>query len=286
MALLPTRWLREPLLHFALLGAAIFLADAVMAPSPDAERSIEVTPAVHEELLSRFQQVEGRRPTASELDRMIDGWVTQEVLYRQGRVLALDQGDAIIRDRVVQRMTVLLQNSVVVDPPEEPVLRAWFEAHRERFDTPARFDFVTKQVKGGEAEARALAEALRRALETGEGPMEPEGPVARYAERPRPTVVALFGEDFTAALERLPEFQWQAVAAPQGWHVVRLDGLWPAEESDFEAVREAVAADWQREAMAEKAEAALREMIAGYRVVRPDSLSPDARAAASTGSDG
>lgn len=286
MALLSTKWLREPLLHFAVLGAAIFLADAFLAPTPDAERSIEVTPAVHDELLTRFQQAQGRLPTASELDRMIDGWVSQEVLYRQGRALNLDKGDDIIRERVVQRMTVLLQNSVVVDPPEEEVLRAWFETHRERFDTPPRFDFVAKQVKGDKAEARALADALRRALETGEGPIEPEGPVARYAERPRPNVVALFGEDFAATLEQLPEFQWQAVAAPQGWHVVRLDGLWPAETAKFAAVREAVAEDWQREAMAEKAEAALREMAAGYRVVRPDPLLPQTRAAASGGSDG
>jgi hypothetical protein len=286
MALLPTQWLREPLLHFAVIGAAIFLADAVLAPTPDAARSIEVTPAVQDELLTRFEQVEGRRPTSGELDRMIDGWVTQEVLYRQGRTLGLNEGDAIIRERVVQRMTVLLQNSVVVDPPEDEVLRAWFEGHPERFDTPARFDFVAKQVKGGEAEARALAEALRRALETGEGPIEPEGPVASYAKRPRPNVVALFGEDFVARLEQLPEFQWQAVAAPQGWHVVRLDGLWPAEAADFAAAREAVAADWQREAMAEKAEAALRELTAGYRIVRPDALLPQARAAASGDSDG
>lgn len=286
MALRPTQWLREPLVHFAVLGAAIFLADAVLAPIPNAGRSIEVTPAVHDDLLTRFQQVEGRRPTAGELDRMIDGWVSQEVLYRQGRDLGLDKGDAVIRERVVQRMTVLLQNSVVVDPPADEVLRAWFEAHRERFDTPPRFDFVVKQVKGGEADARALAEALRRALETAEGRIEPEGPVASYARRPRPNVVALFGEAFAARLEGLPEFQWQAVAAPQGWHVVRLDGFWPAEAAEFAAVREAVAADWQREAMAEKAEAALREMVAGYRIVRPDSPLPDARAAAAGGSDG
>ncbi|MEQ9608770.1 MAG: peptidylprolyl isomerase [Kiloniellaceae bacterium] len=286
MALLPTQWLREPLVHFAVLGAAIFLADAALAPIADAGRSIEVTPAVHDDLLARFQQVEGRPPSAGELDRMIDGWVLQEVLYRHGRALGLDQGDAIIRDRVVQRMTVLLQNSVVVDPPEDEALRAWFEAHRERFDTPPRFDFVAKQVKGGEAEARVLAEALRRALETGEGRVEPEGPVARYTTRPRPNVVALFGETFAAQLEALPEFQWQAVAAPQGWHVVRLDGFWPAEAAEFTAVRAAVAADWQRAVMAEEAQAALREMAAGYNIVRPDTLGPAARAAASGGSDG
>lgn len=286
MASAMIRWLREPLLHFALLGAAIFAIDAAVAPAPDAGRSIEVTPAVREELAGRFRQAEGRVPTAGELDRMIDAWVGEEVLYRQGRVLGLDQGDAIIRDRVVQRMTVLLQNSIVVEPPDEAALRSWFETHRARFDTPARFDFVAKQVQGGEREARALAAALRRALETGEGPLLPEEPVARFAERPRPNVVALFGEDFAIALERLPAFEWRALAAPQGWFVVRLDGLWPAQAAAFEAAREAVAADWARAAEAEKAATALREMTDGYRIVRPEAAQPDARAAASRGAEG
>jgi hypothetical protein len=280
------RGLREPLLHFAILGAAIFVVDVTLAPAPDAGRRIEVTPAVREELAGRFHQAEGRAPSGAELDHMIGAWVSEEVLYRQGRVLGLDEGDAIIRDRVVQRMTVLLRNSVVVEPPEEAELHRWFETHRARFDMPARFDFVAKQVSGGEQEARALAEALRRALETGEGPLLPEEPIARFAERPRPNVVALFGEDFASALESLPAFEWQALAAPQGWQVVRLDGLWPAQVAQFDAVREAVAVDWARAAETEKATTALREMTDGYRIVRPEPAGPDARVAASRGGEG
>lgn len=281
------RYLREPLLHFALLGAGIFAIDAAVAPAPDAGRLIAVTPAVREELVGRFRQAEDREPDDAELDRMIEGWISDEVLYRQGRVLGLDEGDAVIRDRVIQRMATLLQNSVVVDPPDEVALRRWFDAHRARFDTPARFDFAAKQVQGGEQEARALAAALRRALETGEGPLLPEEPVARFAERPRPNVVALFGEDFATALEGLPEFEWRALAAPQGWFVVRLDGLWPAQAAEFGAAREAVAADWTRAAEAEKLAAALREMTDAYSVVRPEAIAPAVRAAAgSRGGEG
>jgi len=262
-------WLREPLLHFAVLGAAIFAVDAAVAPQSDAARQIDVTPAVREELVVRFQQSEGRAPAAAELDGMIDGWIAEEVLYREGRALGLDQGDAIIRDRVVQAMRALLQNTAVVDPPDEAELRAWFETHRARFDTPARFDFVEMQVKGGEPEALRLAEGLRRAFETGEGAIVPDGHLVEYRERPRPNLVAMFGEDFTAALEARPDYEWHALRSQLGWHLVRVDGKWPAEPASFEAMRAMVAADWEQAALADRARQALDDMMAGYRVSRP-----------------
>lgn len=280
------RWLREPLLHFALLGGLIFLIDGTLAPEEAAERRIEVTPAVEEELSGYFLRAQGRSPSAAELDGLVDRWIAEEVLYREGLAMGLERGDEIIRDRIVQRMNAVLENTTVVDPADEQTLRAWFEARRDRFDRPARYDFVTKQVRGGKAAAQAEAAALQRAMETGEGAVQPQGPLAHFSQRPGPNVSALFGVDFTAALESLPEYEWHALEAQNGWHLVRLDGIWPAEPATFEAVRDAVAADWRRSALAEEAAARLSELTTRYRVVRPESGAPAVQSTAATASDG
>jgi parvulin-like peptidyl-prolyl isomerase len=79
----------------------------------------------------------------------------------------------------------------------------------------------------------------------------------------------MFGEDFAAALEMQPDFEWRALQSERGWHLVRVDGKWPAEPARFDDVRDVVAADWEQAALADRAREALDDMMAGYRVSRP-----------------
>src|SRR5688500_17439710 len=94
------RLLREPLLHFLLMGAALFAADAVLLARDDDPNRIVMGAAVDEEARRAILGARGREPDAKELQALRQVWLDNEVLYREGLAMGLDKGDTAIRERV------------------------------------------------------------------------------------------------------------------------------------------------------------------------------------------
>src|SRR5690242_10373897 len=83
---------REHLLHLTLLGAIIFGIDAVLHPPAKDEKVITVTKAMRQSFIDNFDEDKERAPSEAQLQKMIDSWVASEILYREGKALAVDRG--------------------------------------------------------------------------------------------------------------------------------------------------------------------------------------------------
>src|SRR5262249_11538844 len=88
--------LREPLLHFCLLGALVFIGDALLHPPAKDERVITVTKSMRQSFIDNFDEDKERVPSDTELQKMIDSWIASEILYREGKALGVDLGDDMI----------------------------------------------------------------------------------------------------------------------------------------------------------------------------------------------
>ena len=78
------RVLREPLLHFALLGAMIFGLNLWLnVPTVQTRPRIEITAAEIEHLRTLWQRTWQRPPTPEELRGLIDTRVREEILVGQ-----------------------------------------------------------------------------------------------------------------------------------------------------------------------------------------------------------
>ena len=85
--------MREPLLHFLLVGAGLFLLfDVVSEPDTAGNEQIVVTSGHIEHLASLFVKTWQRPPTAVELGGLIDSFILEEVLYREARAIGLTIG--------------------------------------------------------------------------------------------------------------------------------------------------------------------------------------------------
>ena len=74
-----TLW-REPLLHFLLIGAALFLYYDLASESVEAPPNrIHVDRGQVQQLASNFERTWSRSPTQQELDAMVDSHVREEV---------------------------------------------------------------------------------------------------------------------------------------------------------------------------------------------------------------
>ena len=254
---------REPLLHFLLLGALIFGADRLIAAQRGDPQTIVVSADVRKESAEIFKSGMKRDPSPADLKVLVDRWVDNEVLYREGLALGLDRGDSSLRERVIFKALSLTQSGLNLPKIERDGLRQWFEARHARYDAPVRVDFMEAVVN-----IERSAESLKPFVEAlnGRGKSEVESSLRVFKDRPRGNLVQGYGEAFTAALEQATPGEWQALASADGLRVVRLVQLTAGEPARFEAIEEAVYRDWKDDTMAELTTRAVREMGKKFRV--------------------
>lgn len=204
-----------------------------------------------------------RPPEPAELQVLIDRWVDNEILYREGLALGLDRGDKGIRDRVIFKAHSVTQAGLTIPEIEEDGLRKWFETRRDKYDVPARFDFLEAVVSGDTS-----PEALKRfaAALNGDGESDAESSLRVFKDRPRSNLLQSYGPDFTAAIEKAAPGKWQVIAGKDGLHVVQLETIKPGQAADFAAIKPEVYQDWRDEATSLKTKELIQDMGKKYTV--------------------
>jgi hypothetical protein len=268
------RWLKEPLLHFAVLGIGLFALYRLTSnePASSAQEILVDAPRIAA-LAEQFGRTWGRPPTTAEIDGLIESYVRDEVLYREGLALGLDRDDPVIRSRVRLKMEVL------GDGPDTEVsdadLQAWLDANADRYATPARYDLRQVFFDPARRGARLTADidAALRGLEGtpaadttafGDATLLP----AELRDVTRTDVAAQFGEELGAELADAPLGRWFGPASSAyGVHLVRVELREAPKAATLADVRDAVERDVQY-ARSEAANDALYERLRARYTVR------------------
>ncbi len=266
--------LREPLLHFLLLGAALFALYAAFGDdkAPVPANRIEVTQADVARLAGQFEATWRRPPSGEERAALIDAFVREEILVREARALGLDRDDTAVRQRLAQKMQFLAESGAEAAEATDAELLAHLEAHPERFQRQAAV--AMEQVFLG-SDAAAAADGLA-ALRAGAAPDTlgaPDGPnllPARFPLSPASVIDGAFGRGVFARVAALEPGVWDGpVASAFGLHAVRLQAFEPAELPPLETIRGMVIRDWRAARRAALAEARFEALAARYVVIRP-----------------
>jgi len=138
------RWLREPLLHFLLLGVALFVVDRYLHRGPigvESSKQIALTLDDLRQLDLYFESQWHRPPTPEEFNRLVENKVQEEVLYREALAMGLDKDDTIVKRRMAQKLQFLAEDVAAAHEPTTDELKAWYEQNAEKFALPARATF-------------------------------------------------------------------------------------------------------------------------------------------------
>ena len=196
------RWLREPLFHFIVLGGLLFALDHFLSKPTDDSHKIVVGADVDSEATETFKAARGRDPNPQELEALHRVWLDNEVLYREGLALQVDKGDPAIRERVIFKALSVVDSNVKLPPADDRLLRAWFEAHRDKYDEPARFDFEEAALSGSNPEAtvREFVSALNHGT-----PGDAKAGLRVFKARPHANIVDSYGAEFAKIFEASAE---------------------------------------------------------------------------------
>lgn len=265
--------LREPLLHFLLIGAAFFLYFNVFSdPGKDGDgKTIVVDAAEIEWMKASWQQRWNRPPLPGELDGMIEDYIRETVLYREALALGLDKDDRYIRQRLGLKMEFLAADLVTMAPPAEDELKAYFDAHRERYQEPPRYTFTQVYFDPDKRGNATLddAKAVKARLVSGEAGIEDPGSLgdglmlgSDFIDKDEANIQKLFGSVFAQSLVGLTPGRWSGpLSSGYGVHLVYVDKVTEPQAPDFETVRDKLTQDWT----ADKGEELKQKFYAGLR---------------------
>ena len=206
-------WLREPLLHFVVLGGLLFAADHLLISRSGDPRTIVVGAEVDAQAREVFKASRGQDPNPQELAALRRVWLDNEVLYREGLALQVDKGDPAIRDRVIFKALSVVDANTQLPPVDDKLLHDWFEAHRIKYDEPARLDFQEAVLSGENTEAavQAFAAALNGGL-----PGDAQAGLRVFKGRPHANLVQSYSAEFARTLEAATPGEWRALQTPAG----------------------------------------------------------------------
>src|SRR5262245_43685990 len=137
-----SRIAREPLIHFLLIGAVVFLTYALAGKRAHEPRdTIIVTEGRVQQLAQVFTKTWQRPPTPEELRGLIDAYIKEEVYYREALKLGLDRNDTLIRRRMQQKMEFVTEPSDELLAADEAELQAFLNVHKYEFKVEPRIAF-------------------------------------------------------------------------------------------------------------------------------------------------
>ncbi|MCA9653278.1 MAG: peptidyl-prolyl cis-trans isomerase [Myxococcales bacterium] len=263
------RLLSEPLLHFAVLGAAVFALGRATSAESDVP-TVTVDAAVVERIQTALRDKLGREPSPEEVDAALEGWVDGELLYREGLAMGLDRDDPLVRQRVIQKMEYVGTNLDLPPEPDEDTLRAFLAEHPERYAGTPRHDFtIVTLLRGPEDADDSRAQALLQQLREGADPKAVGGRHASGRLYTAANLAGTYGPELAAAVGELPVGEWGLVPMAQGWSLVRHDAEHPGQALPFEQVRNRLQLDWKSYQRSSARRELLDELRARYRVERP-----------------
>jgi parvulin-like peptidyl-prolyl isomerase len=236
-------------------------------------------------LRQAWQAQSGRQPNEKELAALVEDQVREEIFYREAVRRGLDDGDVLVRRRLAQKLSFLIEDLAAVEEPSDEELRRFHQERADRYAEPARMSFrhvfFSRDRRADAAADAAAALALVRlaaasAGTPGPSPVGAGGPApvgdpfmlhSEYAGRSRQEIRELFGPEFAESLFSLEGLGWQGpVRSSYGEHLAEVLARIDARTPPFEEVRQAVLRDFQQERREQANAEAYREMRSRYRV--------------------
>jgi hypothetical protein len=271
---------REPLVHFLLIGAGLFLLFGWRggpAPLPAGQAG----PSSGKVVVSRddiarmtesFSRTWQRPPTEEEAKGLVEDFVRNEIYYREGLAIGLDRDDGVIRRRMRQKMEFILEDITAQTEPTEEELLAYMKKHPDSYLVDPKIAFrhvyVNAARRGKSADTEALGILAR--LDAGADPDAVGDPFLLASEVPLSPLWDIskqFGEPFSRKLLELKPNSWAGpVQSGYGLHLVLVRKRVGSRLAELKDAREAVKRDVMVERQKELKDAAYAKLRERYAV--------------------
>lgn len=296
------RLLREPLLHFLLLGFCLFVG--YQGLGGDAGEGDEGAIVVDRNTLLSFMQYRAKafdvKHFATQLDSMpqeqrdslVKAYVREEVLFREAKALSLDKNDYVARQRLIQQMRYLTQSLIDSGMTiTDDELSDYYTANSDRYKEAAHATFTHvffSTQHHSETEAKLLAQQklvelnrlavpFHKALSHGERFLYHRN----YVKKDLETVASHFGSPMQAAVfsSTPSDTLWYGpFQSPYGFHLVLLAQQTAERLPPIAEIKDRLYADVLQDKSRKSLDKAIEALVASYDVIQDDIVNQSAQA--------
>ena len=268
--------LKDPLLHFLLIGAALFLVfGLIKSPAGIEENRIVITSGDIEALQANFARTWQRPPTESEVSGLIEDRVRDEIAYREAVAMGLDQGDSVIRRRLRMKMELIVEDVAGLSPPTDEDLETYLGEYRESFRQQPQVSFMHVYLNSDKRGARVEEDAreILTRLSAAGIDADPESygdPSMLPKELPLyyiKDIGRLFGVDFSRQILEVKPGAWTGpVWSSYGLHLVYVRERIEGRDPKLDEVRKEVEREWSALRRKEFKQATYKKLRERYTV--------------------
>ncbi len=270
--------LHEPLFHFLLLGALIFLVYFHLNPADgiSASNQIHINQNDMDRFVQIFQKQWNRKPTRQEMEGLVRAHLKEEILYREALALGLEKDDTIVRRRLGQKMEFLITDVTVPSEVDDKELMEFYEKNSARYTRAARMSFrhiYFNPDQRGERlfdEANATLKTLKTTNANTDVPDEYGDRFMlqlHYSQHSVDEIARKFGREFANSLIGLTPGTWQGpIKSGYGVHLVYIQERDAASVYPFSEVRERVKNDYLFELRQTRNEEVLEKLKSRYEI--------------------
>jgi len=265
--------LREPLFHFLLIGAFLFVVFNLAndQSSGIAHDKVLVSGGRIEQLTNIFARTWQRPPTREELQGLVDDYVLEEIYYRQAVAMGIDRDDTIIRRRLRQKLEFLTDDVATAIEPTDEDLSAYLAANEDVFRRQSTYTFEQVYINpdGFSGDLEGFVAEKLTALRAGEAPDGGIGLLPpSFEDAYRQEVDGSFGLGFSVVLDELPTGQWLGpFRSGLGLHLVRLEARVDGTVPELDEIRPVVAREWANAKRIESRQKLNEMFLEDYEVV-------------------
>jgi len=260
---------REPLLHFLAIGLALFLLYGHVSPGDSDSHRIVISQSQLDDMVRQYQSTWTRSPTSAETRRLIDAYVHDEIVYREGLSMGLDKDDDVIKRRIRQKYELIAEEDKRSEPTEAD-LAAYLKEHPAQFIRPAIVTFDQVYFDPAITSPEAVS-AIKAALQKGANPAILGQPsmLPRHIVNGEIDLVARdFGDDFGKQVAKAPVGVWVGpLISGVGVHLVRVSARAPPDLPPLSQIRASVEREWESDRRSRSSLDDYRKARAGYDIV-------------------
>jgi hypothetical protein len=222
-----------------------------------------VSPGVKADLARRFQDDQGRPPTAAEAAAALRAWKLEEALFREALRQGLERDDRAVRSLLIEKLRAQALLEAPKRQPTEAELSRWLDTHRGLYETPPRYVLEWLVVDRTKTDARAALGELEAKLKAGVDPTKLERPVFG-ANLDSAAARERLGDGLANELAALPPGQWRTAENATELLILRVKSVSGGLPEPGE-LRARLLVDCTAALQAEAAAAALEKLAAQYR---------------------
>lgn len=266
------RVLREPLVHFLLIGIGLFGLYSLIQPAVDDDLNrIVITSSQKDQITVQFSRTWMRSPTEDEFNALIKSYVRDEVYYREAIALGLDKDDMQIRQRMRQKLDFILED-LVVEEVNDKTLLLFLQQHPEKFSQQKQTSFEQLFLNPDKHQDLAAdAVIMLQSLRDGAFPQTLTDPtMLPYAYRLlTPSEIARqLGDKFALEVQALVPGVWSGpIYSGLGGHLVKITEQIPSSLPELAEVRSEVEREYHAQRRQQQKDIAYQKMLEGYEVV-------------------